>query len=399
MSKSAREGYEALLVELHREMRAGRRDGERAEAIAAPMDAFWYQLSEDEQTLFGELSEDLYLIEDKRRVVPLAEGETLASVMQVLATAFKANDARRTLELLRKKPTLEAPDVYAIGRCWSDLGFHLGAACFYDFANELSPKDNYDALTLDALVRAGALEEAMARAKTIEARPNVSARLAQEVVRVLQRRAAMSDDASERRSMHERVTTLVHRTWNDPAAQPAIRADILMAAGNSSEELGDKESALASFERAVAVHRSDETLMRRGIALVPVDRTRALWDFTEAVRMGTKRDWPYLYVALHAFIAGRFADAERSCEAGLALAERPELRGRLLELWAMAAAVLDRPPPFVSALFIEAQMELPLDPQLRSNAKRYLESLSEKRATSASDYQISTDIDELRPAA
>ncbi|HVK69767.1 MAG TPA: hypothetical protein VM694_35155 [Polyangium sp.] len=384
-----------MLVELHREMRAGRSDGERADRLRDEMDAPYLAASEEEQALLDDLSEDLYIIEGKRRVVPLAEGETLASVMQQLPAAFQAKDDRLTLQLLRKLPTLEAPHVYVMGRCWDRQGFFWGAICFYDFVNERQPKDVYEVSALDALVSAGAIEQAEERARGIEARPNVSGILLLQAASIL-RRASMRLGETERRATLERVTKLVEGAWDDATALPSFRAAGLLAAGFAYEDLGEKEKALRSFERAVTVHRSEAPLLARGLALLHSDRPRAMRDFIEAVKSRTKLDWPYLYAAHHALQAGRYVEVERFCEDGLAASTRSEVRGRLLEWWAIAAAMLGHPPHQVNALFEQAMTELPLDPQIRRNAERYREALYFQQATPANDWELSTDIDEAQ---
>ncbi|MDC3954518.1 hypothetical protein [Polyangium jinanense] len=395
MSQSNRAKYEALLVALHQEMRAGRREGQRAAEIEGEMDAPWYALSDDERALFDDLSEDLYIIEGKRRIEPLAEGETPVSVMQQLPAAFKAKDDRRTLQLLRKLPTLEAPHVYVMGRCWDRQEFFWGAVCFYDFAKELQPKDVYEVSALEALVRAGSIEQAEERARGIETRPIVSGTLLLQAASILHRAATRLEE-TERRSTLGRVTKLVECAWDDATALPSVRASGLLAAGFAYEHLGDREKALRSFERAVTVHRSEAPLLARGLALLHSDRPRAMRDFIEAARSKTKLDWPYLYATHHALQAGRYAEVERFCEDGLAVSTRSEVRGRLLEWWAIAAAMLGHPAQLVNALFEQAMTELPLDPQIRRNAERYREALYFQKATPANDWELSTDIDEAQ---
>jgi hypothetical protein len=135
MSTAARAQYEGLLVRLHAEMRAGRGDEARANELRNEMAAVWYGLGDDEHAVCDELSEDLYIIEGKRARVPLSEGETAASVVQRLAAAFKAEENRPALELIRKLASLDARIAYAMGRCWEREGFFRAAVCFYDFAN------------------------------------------------------------------------------------------------------------------------------------------------------------------------------------------------------------------------------------------------------------------------
>ena len=86
---TARQRHEALLVELHREMKEGRGEGDRANEIGDEMNVLWEKLDDEERELFDELSEDLYLIEGKRRVVPLDAGETALSVRQQMTLALQ----------------------------------------------------------------------------------------------------------------------------------------------------------------------------------------------------------------------------------------------------------------------------------------------------------------------
>jgi tetratricopeptide (TPR) repeat protein len=393
MSSPPRVRYEDLLVKLHREMRAGRGEGARAEELRAEMDALWYELTEDEQALFDELSEDLYVVEGKRRIVPLAEGETPALLGQRMSAAFKAHDARLQLSLLRKWPAFDANAVYVMARCWDRLRFFLGAVCFYDHANELEAKDSYEYLAIEALACAGRISEASARCRAIEARPVVSGNLLAKVAVILYRAAPLAEEA-ERRGLWAHVTSLVERVWDDPMVLASDRAMSLLAAGFSYEKLGDEARALRSFDRAVAAYPFEAPLLARGLALLHVDRPRAMRDFAKAVDLGTKFDWPYLYAVHHAIETGDYAEAERICEAGLSFARPGEVRGRLFEWWAIAAAQLGRSPAEVNALFDRAMTELPLDPVLQSNVRRYQESLAAQPASPRGAWELAQVVDE-----
>jgi tetratricopeptide (TPR) repeat protein len=223
MSTAARAQYEAFLVRLHAEMRAGRGDEARANELRNEMAAVWYELGDDEHAACDELSEDLYIIEGKRAPVPLSEGETAVSVAQRLAAAFKAEENRRALELIRKLASIDARVTYAMGRCWQREGFFRAAVCFYDFANELEPTAAYEVMALAMLLRAGALDEAAARAQAIEERLIVSGTLLPSVASVLHSTAAKAE-ASQRRAIYERVTHLVEGAWEDRTALASVRA-------------------------------------------------------------------------------------------------------------------------------------------------------------------------------
>lgn len=168
--------YEPLLVELHREMRAGRGEGDRAQLLRAEMDRLWYELDDEQQELFDELSEDLYVIEDKRHVVPLADGETVGLVDQQMRLAYEANEEHRALSLIRKLPTIDAAIAHTMGRCWERLGFVHASACFDAFANELVSKPS---------IAAPQIEPAAASATTAPTRASAASDL---TVRALRKR-------------------------------------------------------------------------------------------------------------------------------------------------------------------------------------------------------------------
>lgn len=373
MSMTPRAAYEGLLLDLHREMKGGRGEEPHADELRQQMAELWYRLTEEECALFDELSADLYVIEGKRVVEPLAPGETIESVMRELQMAFVTQESRRALALLRKLPTADSLTAYAQGRCWERLGFLRSAVCFYDFASKQQPKAIYEILALDALVRGGLVEEAVRRAQEIELRSPVQGSLLLEAASVLHRTAAKAAEP-DRRAVYQRVVTMVERAWDDAATRPVTRAAGLVAAGFSYLHLGDKDKALLSFDRAVAAYPSEATLLPRGLALLDADQqARALRDFVRAAELGTRQDWPYLYAAKEALEDGRFVEAEKFCEAGLAHTRRSEARGRLFEWSAIAAAQLGRPPAEVIRRFDRALAELPLDEAVQGNSRKYTE--------------------------
>lgn len=147
--------YEELLVQLHKEMRAGRADGQKADEIRDQMDIPWYDLTEFEQASIKDASGDLYLIEEGSSKRHLDIGETHESNRKCLIIALKENDSAKALCFFRRLEKLEAIHYYIIGRCWEQLGFSVIAKCFYEFVyeyefnldrffNELAVKEVHD---------------------------------------------------------------------------------------------------------------------------------------------------------------------------------------------------------------------------------------------------------------
>lgn len=367
---NVRDRHEDLLIKLHLEMKEGRGQGERANKIGDEMNALWAELDDDDRDLFDELSEDLYLIEGKRLVAPMAEGETLDSVRKRTAIAFKERRDRDVLTLVRKLSEVDAQLAYVIGRCWERLGFLLGAVCFYDFAYEQQGKPVYAVSALEALVRANQIQEAVARVERIEGRLIVDGTLLLEAASILHR-AVTRFDAEHHPELYERVVRMVEVAWIDPTALPSMRASGLLAAGFSYEHLGRSADALRAFERAVAIYPKEAPLVAHGLALLKTNRRQAVALFTMAAKQRTQFDWPYLYAAQSALEEQRFAEVEQFCEGGLSLTERPDLRGRFYEWSGIAAANLGRPSEEVMELFDRALAELPFDPTIRRNADAF----------------------------
>jgi hypothetical protein len=129
---STRDDYELLLVNLHTRQLAGL--DTIPDQLARDMDKAWFNLTEDETDAFGWLSEDLFIIEGKRRVQPLASHEMIADVERDLASAATAQDHAAVLASLRKLPSLTSNHVRMFGDCWDALGYRVAATCFYGYA-------------------------------------------------------------------------------------------------------------------------------------------------------------------------------------------------------------------------------------------------------------------------
>jgi hypothetical protein len=131
MSKEAQDTYEDLLVQLHVGMSSGR-DEDENDVIRDQMEDPWYRLSEEERHLAGHLSGDLYFLDKKveRYLIGNPFNEATRSEIK---TAFDGRQWALALELFRRLPELTLEDLYHIGKCYENLGFHLAAKCFFDF--------------------------------------------------------------------------------------------------------------------------------------------------------------------------------------------------------------------------------------------------------------------------
>jgi tetratricopeptide (TPR) repeat protein len=362
--------YEKLVVRLHRELRHGGVDSADADAVRDEMDAPWAQLSTEERSALDLLSEDLYEVAGKRRVVPLADEDTSGSVLHGAKMSLQRRDYRRTLELLRKAPPQALPiDVrlYMLGRCWDELGFSLAATEFFDSAYEVDERANYAVMALNALVRAGQRDEVLARIAKIEADSKAAAALRL-------RAAACLFDTAEGATpagaveIFRRVIALVEPSLDAPDVVPSLRATALVAEGFSYEHLGENAKALQAFDKAVNIHEHDAALIARAFSQLATNRPAALADFQRALSLGTSLPWPYLYLAHDALLAGRYDRLEELCAGGLQRSRGHRVRAQFYEWAAIASAQLGRGPSIVGERFARAMAEDPFEPRIQANA-------------------------------
>jgi tetratricopeptide (TPR) repeat protein len=358
-------------------MREGRGDLAEARRLRDELDAPLGELHADERSLIQALSSDLYLLEGKRHIDRLPEGEQLGAVLNALPTSFHAQDHLRTLHLLRIVPTddeqwPESKLAYAFGRCWERLGFPEAAGAFYEFAYANDPRPSYAIMGLEALLKAALYDDLNTRIAGIETDRAAPAPLVMRAAALLfQLTARMSP--GERPAAYRRILALVDRAGGDESVLASIRSAGFIARAYANEHLGDTARATEDFDKAVQAQSSDATLVARGLAKARTDRGAALEDFRAALEQGTRLVWPYVYLAHDALTRNDWEAAERFAGGGVDLAATDALRARLLEWTAISAAMLDREDALVTSLFDAAIASDPFDATIRLNATRYTE--------------------------
>ncbi len=370
-AQSAQREYERLVVALHREIRAGRADGDEADRLRDRMDRPWGELSDDARRLLGLLSEDLYEIAGNRLPVAASPTDTLELLSEAKTAMTEHPD--RTLALLRRVPDGALPTdvrLYMLARCWSRLGFSVAAAELLDGAYARAPRSNYAVMALSALADAGELEELTRRIATIEASSEVEPALALRAAALLFQIAEKAP-TSDQPSILRRVIALVERGSSSAETLPSLRAAALVAAGFSYERLADRERALRTFDEAIATHEHDSALIGRGLVRLAVDREAALADFERAVVLGTQLPWPYVYLAHDALQRADYERVELLCAEGLSRATRPSVRAELFEWSAIAGAQLGRRHDLVLERFSSAIAEDPFNERIRRNASAF----------------------------
>lgn len=373
-----RRAAERDLIALAREMREGRGEGELTARLRDSCEAAWQQVSAEESALLQDLSEDLYLLEERRIVEPLADGETLESVVLRFIHAFQSEDNPIALALVRKVPYVAGPwslpNLLAIyGRCWDRLGFHLAGAEFLDRAYAIGQNPFHAVQALDALRAAGEDDEVARRAEAAET--SGPALLQLQVTPLLYQNATRLS-GSEGRDALERLVRMVERAAQETASLPTLVSLGFVNAGRALAHLGRPEQALRAMDRAVAASTADAALdvalVSRGLLKAELGmRDDALQDFGEAVKAGTVLVWPFLYLAYDAALHGRWHELAVHAHGGARRVRSGPFRARLLEWSAIAAANLGAPSDRVKVLLDAALSEDPSDPTIRANLARF----------------------------
>src|SRR6266566_503651 len=139
--------------ELHQLSVAGKEDSPEADALRDATDGPWEALAEIERNRVGNLSEDLYSLDEP----PPAAQPMNPQAQAKLNEAFEARQRGewdRALDLLRRWRAHIDPALvsYLRGSIWLDAGDPATAALFFEHATKLNPEsENYQYLYLTAL--------------------------------------------------------------------------------------------------------------------------------------------------------------------------------------------------------------------------------------------------------
>lgn len=159
--------YVELLLELHSLMRAGKSDGDEADAVRDAMDEPWRHLSPEQIKRMRGLSADLHSMGKDRLSPP--DGPT-EDQTEEFKTAIARENWDQALVLVRNCEATLAPAQAALARgsCWVHLELHAAAILFFEESLPIE-EENPDckASLLMVMMRAGQFDRAEPLAKEI----------------------------------------------------------------------------------------------------------------------------------------------------------------------------------------------------------------------------------------
>src|SRR6266446_3563092 len=139
--------------ELHQLLAAGKDDSPEADAIHDATDGPWEALAEVERKRVGNLSEDLYSLNEPPPAAQPMNPQAQAKLIEAFE-ARQRGEWDRALDLLRRWRAHIDPALvsYLRGSIWLEAGDPGTAALFYEHAFKLQPdNENYLAMFLYAL--------------------------------------------------------------------------------------------------------------------------------------------------------------------------------------------------------------------------------------------------------
>jgi tetratricopeptide (TPR) repeat protein len=373
MSTSYR-AYVRGLRELHRLSVAGKEDSPESDAIRDATDGPWEALSEVERERVGNLSEDLYSLEEP----PLAAQALNPQAQAKLNEAFEARQRGewdRALDLLRRWRAHIDPALvsYLRGSIWLEAGDPATAALFFEHASNLSPEiEGYQFLYLTALDRSDP-SAGQKRATAILKSPDIFSPVVVSLAAEIEFKSAMAASETEAQQAVQRLepiltNTLARFEQQDPnAINHSIYVATLSLLGAGYEFRGVTQSALEYYSRGLQVEPCNDALLAaRGVLLYGTS-DRAITDLETAIGYGSPLIWPYVFLAHHHLVNGRFEECRKLCERALNMNGSAALMSEVAEWMAIAQAELGFPAGMVRASFENAIRLDPSNERARRN--------------------------------
>jgi len=325
--------------ELHQLIAEGKDDSPEADAIRDATDGPWQALSEVERTRVQSLSEDLY---------SLAESPTAQSMnpqaQARLVEAFEAKNRGewdRALDLLRRWRAHIDPSLvnYLRGSIWFEAGDPETAAIFLKL--------------VDPSAALKAATEILQRHK--EFSPDAIALAAK-----IAFQSARLKSETEANLVFEQLEPILKHTItrmekDDPTAiNGSTHVMLLSLLGFVYDFLGKTQAALECYSAALLIDSSNDALyVARGMLLYG-SSARSITDFETAIQFGTPLVWPYVMLAHHHLLSGRFEECRRFCEQAIRTGASASVMSEVCEWMAIAQTHLIFPPDFIRASFDRA---------------------------------------------
>lgn len=377
--------YVRLLARLHDLIACGRDEGPDGEGLFEEMEACGRDLADDEIASLNGISGDMYSLAEPA-VAPQARTQQAQSDLLAAMHAQRAGDYITALELVRRNRMMIEPSQlsYIRGRILSDAGLDDVAIRFFEHASSLDPgSDDYEFVLLDTLKRFD-VARARARAEEILAaesrHPPKLVLKAAEIRFSATREMAPADAASVERQLvpiFESVIVDLESSSNRSGAASLLPLAYALC-GFCLQDNAQIDRARQCFDEALRLDpKNDGLLTARGILMYGRDATRAAADFQGAIGLDSQIAWPYLFLAHHCLIQGRYETCLTMCEQALRFPATDRARANCYEWIAICQAMLGFDPGAVRLSFQHGRRLAPENPRIGRNLQAFEDSVQQ----------------------
>jgi tetratricopeptide (TPR) repeat protein len=387
------------LLALHKLIEAGQSESAEAEAVRDAMDLPLKALSQPEKERARWLSEDLYSISAPSVTHPLKELTNQAQhQIDEFYEARRNHEWDRALDLLRSCQQSLSPHLvsYLRGSIWLEAGNSDVATEFFKHASKLEPTNaNYRSIYLHALSKSDP-KAAIVLAEQVLADPEIHAPVVVARAADIRFREARSTADALSGPMNRELIPILERNLArlevdvSASSHKSAYAMTVGLMGFCNQSLGNFQAALESYTRGLRlIPENAGLLLARGI-LQYGESPQAISDLEKAAQLGSPAVWPYLFLAHHDLITGRFEECQRMCETGLRRQGSNKAKSRLEEWRAISQAELGFPAHLVRLSF---EIAIQLDPSNETAQRNYdafEESLTSRHTTPRSPWQQRT---------
>jgi tetratricopeptide (TPR) repeat protein len=162
--------------------------------------------------------------------------------------------------------------------------------------------------------------------------------------------------------------TLARMQHGDPTnIDRSTCVTLLSLLGFGYEFLGKAQAASQFYSEALQIEPDNDALhVARGMLMYGID-SRAIRDFETAIQLDTPLVWPYVMLAHHHLVSGRFEECRKLCERALGMGGSAAVESEVFERLAIAQAQLGFPVDMVRTSFDKSIQHDPSNERAKRN--------------------------------
>jgi len=394
--------YIRLLVRLHDLIADGTDELPDGERLRDGMDECSEDFTDDEVASLNGISADFYSLREKPTKSAVRTG-AVDHDLRLAIDKMRDGEYATALELIRKnQSTIDLPDLcYLRGRIFSNAGLDDVAIRFFDRAAELTPENpGFAFIALDSMKRFD-IQAARLRAEGILAskEPIPPSLLLKAGEVQFEAAPEIGNGADIKRTLIPVFEKVIVEFETAHGPETATLLPLAYAlCGFCFRDVAEFENARRCFDQAIKLAPGDGAIRTsRGMLLYGCDKHQAVTDFMKAIDLETPIVWPYLFLAHHYVVVGRFEASLDMCQKSFRFPASAKARANTYEWLAICEAALGVNPDTVRLHFNKALDLAPANKRIESNRRVFEENIGRKSPRDIAWEQVGDD--EIRESA